>query len=147
MATVSERAGIVGASDKRESAWDGGRDRGRGRRGMEVPRVFSTEGSSPFDQVDWELRTAEIKDERGRAIFQQTDCEVPRSWSQLATNVVGEQVLLRRRGQRQRQSGAGQARVFGSPVDRPRHPHDRRLGQGRRLFRHGRRCRRGSTTS
>src|SRR3954468_6062134 len=58
------------------------------RSGMIVPRVFSTEGVSPFDQVDWELRTAEIKDERGRAIFQQLDCEVPRSWSQLATNVV-----------------------------------------------------------
>ncbi|MFI5456104.1 MAG: vitamin B12-dependent ribonucleotide reductase [Isosphaerales bacterium] len=55
---------------------------------MEVPRVFSTEGSSPFDQVEWEQRTAEIKDERGRVIFQQTDCEFPRDWSQLATNVV-----------------------------------------------------------
>ena len=88
MATVSEQAGIVVATDKRETAWDGGRDRGRGRRGMAVPRVFSTEGLSPFDQVDWELRTAEIKDERGRAIFQQIDCEVPRNWSQLATNVV-----------------------------------------------------------
>jgi ribonucleoside-diphosphate reductase alpha chain len=55
---------------------------------MEVPRVFSTEGVSPFDQIDWELRTAEIKDERGRAIFQQVDCEIPRGWSQLATNVV-----------------------------------------------------------
>ena len=59
-----------------------------GAAGMEIPRVFSTEGSSPFDQVDWELRTAEIKDERGRIIFQQTDCEIPRAWSQLATNVV-----------------------------------------------------------
>ena len=66
MATVSERAGLWGRRILREIAWDGGRDRGRGRRGMEVPRVFSTEGSSPFDQVDWELRTAEIKDERGR---------------------------------------------------------------------------------
>jgi ribonucleoside-diphosphate reductase alpha chain len=55
---------------------------------MEVPRVFSTEGVSPFDQIDWDFRTAEIKDERGRAIFQQTDCEIPRGWSQLATNVV-----------------------------------------------------------
>ncbi|MGC8642128.1 MAG: LAGLIDADG family homing endonuclease, partial [Isosphaeraceae bacterium] len=55
---------------------------------MVVPRVFSTEGISPFDQVDWDLRTAEIKDERGRAIFQQVDCEVPQGWSQLATNVV-----------------------------------------------------------
>jgi ribonucleoside-diphosphate reductase alpha chain len=55
---------------------------------MVVPRVFSTEGISPFDQIDWDLRTAEIKDERGRAIFQQVDCEIPRGWSQLATNVV-----------------------------------------------------------
>jgi ribonucleoside-diphosphate reductase alpha chain len=55
---------------------------------MKVPRVFSTEGKSPFDQIDWDLRTAEIKDEQGRVIFQQPDCEVPRSWSQLATNVV-----------------------------------------------------------
>jgi ribonucleoside-diphosphate reductase alpha chain len=55
---------------------------------MEIPRVFSTEGVSPFDQIDWELRSAEIKDEKGRAIFQQVDCEIPRGWSQLATNVV-----------------------------------------------------------
>ena len=55
---------------------------------MEIPRAFSTEGVSPFDLVDWDLRTAEIKDERGRVIFRQTDCEIPRAWSQLATNVV-----------------------------------------------------------
>ena len=58
MATVSEHAAVVAATDKRETAGDGGRDRGRGRRGMLVPRVFSTEGLSPFDQVDWERRTA-----------------------------------------------------------------------------------------
>ncbi|MBV8675853.1 MAG: vitamin B12-dependent ribonucleotide reductase [Planctomycetaceae bacterium] len=58
------------------------------RPGMEIPRAFSTEGVSPFDLVDWDLRTAEIKDERGRVIFRQTDCEIPRAWSQLATNVV-----------------------------------------------------------
>src|SRR6266852_5733991 len=88
MATVSERPGVAAASEQREAAWEVGRDRGRGQRGMEVPRVFSTEGSSPFDEVEWEQRTAEIKDERGRVIFQQTDCEFPRAWSQLATNVV-----------------------------------------------------------
>jgi ribonucleoside-diphosphate reductase alpha chain len=55
---------------------------------MQVPRVFSREGSRALDVVEWESRTAEIKDERGRVIFQQTDCEVPRTWSQLATNVV-----------------------------------------------------------
>ena len=80
MATVDERA-LAGA----------GQDRARAsaeRSGMVVPRVFSTEGVSPYDQVDWDLRTAEIKDERGQVIFQQIDCEVPKGWSQLATNVV-----------------------------------------------------------
>ena len=58
------------------------------RGGMVIPRVFSTEGICPFDEIEWDLKTAEIKDERGRVIFQQTNCEVPRSWTQLATNVV-----------------------------------------------------------
>ncbi len=89
MATVSERAGIVGPSEAREIGWDTGRDRGHsGARGMEIPRVFSNEGASPYDEVEWEIRTAEIKDERGGVIFEQADCEVPRGWTQLATNVV-----------------------------------------------------------
>jgi ribonucleoside-diphosphate reductase alpha chain len=88
MATVSDRSAKVAMVEHREPGRNGDRERVRARRGMEVPRVFSTEGVSPFDLVDWELRTAEIKDERGRLIYQQNDCEVPRGWSQLATNVV-----------------------------------------------------------
>src|SRR5690242_10124423 len=77
MATA-ERALSVAGSESRAAA----------RRGMTVPRVFSTEGVSPFDQVDWEYRTAAIKDEKGRVIFEQPNCEIPATWSQLATNVV-----------------------------------------------------------
>ena len=89
MATVGERVGAVGPSELREIAWDAGGDHGEtAAGGMEIPRVFSHEGTSPYNEVEWELVTAEIKDERGRIIFQQTDCEIPRGWSQLATNVV-----------------------------------------------------------
>jgi ribonucleoside-diphosphate reductase alpha chain len=56
--------------------------------GLSFERVFSTEGVNPFDQVEWEVRSAAIKDERGKALFEQTNCEVPATWSQLATNVV-----------------------------------------------------------
>ncbi len=80
MATVEDRATVGGVAAAVRSAPE--------RSGMSVPRVFSTEGVSPFDQVEWDLRTAEIKDEQGRVLFQQTDCEIPKSWSQLATNVV-----------------------------------------------------------
>ena len=88
MTTVGERAGLVTAAGQVGTEPDGSRDWGRKRSGMEVPRVFSSEGQSPFDQVEWDLRTAEIKDEQGRVIFQQVDCEIPRGWSQLAANVV-----------------------------------------------------------
>jgi ribonucleoside-diphosphate reductase alpha chain len=55
---------------------------------MKMDRVFSTAGVSPFDQIEWERRTAEITDESKKVIFRQENVEVPRSWSLLATKVV-----------------------------------------------------------
>jgi len=43
---------------------------------------------SPYDAVEWETRTASISSEKGEIIFEQKDVEVPRSWSQTATNIV-----------------------------------------------------------
>ncbi len=85
MKTVGERAGLSSRVEGQEAPAAARRARGRG---MEVARVFSVEGVDPFDLVEWELRSAEIKDERGKLIFQQTGCEIPRDWSQLAANVV-----------------------------------------------------------
>ncbi len=47
-----------------------------------------TDVADPFDTVTWDLRSATIKDEKGEALFEQSNCEVPSSWSQLATNVI-----------------------------------------------------------
>lgn len=44
--------------------------------------------ADPFETAEWELRSAEIKDETGNRLFEQRDCEVPTTWSQLACNVV-----------------------------------------------------------
>ncbi len=67
----------------------GGRSRRPSRPdGLEVPRFFSRAGENPFDSVEWEQRTAKISNESGQVIFEQTDCEVPKGWSELATNVV-----------------------------------------------------------
>jgi len=55
---------------------------------LPVARVFSAQGVHPFDQIDWERRTAEITDDSGKVIFKQEGVEVPSSWSQLATKVV-----------------------------------------------------------
>jgi ribonucleoside-diphosphate reductase alpha chain len=55
---------------------------------MKITPVFCPPDTDPFDTVEWELRTAAIKDESGGVLFEQTDCEIPRPWTALATNVV-----------------------------------------------------------
>ena len=59
-----------------------------GPTGLEIPRYFTRRGEDPFGTVEWELRSAKITDEKGEIVFEQTDVEIPASWSQLATNVV-----------------------------------------------------------
>jgi ribonucleoside-diphosphate reductase alpha chain len=56
--------------------------------GLEFIRRFSKEGSHPFDDIKWSLRTAVITNEKGETVFEQKDVEVPESWTQMATNVV-----------------------------------------------------------
>ncbi|HEY5314841.1 MAG TPA: vitamin B12-dependent ribonucleotide reductase, partial [Pirellulales bacterium] len=58
-------------------------------KGLAIEPVFCpVDVVDPFDTVDWEIRTAAIKGENGEVLFEQTDCEVPSTWTQLATNVV-----------------------------------------------------------
>ncbi len=58
------------------------------RKSLPIKRVFSSAGISPFDQLEWDKRTAEITDDSGKVIFKQENVEVPKSWSVLATKVV-----------------------------------------------------------
>jgi len=59
-----------------------------GEHALKIDRVFSAAKVDPFDQIEWEKRTAEITDDSGKVIFKQENVEVPKSWSVLATKVV-----------------------------------------------------------
>jgi ribonucleoside-diphosphate reductase alpha chain len=56
--------------------------------GLEFTRYFTSAQLAPFDVVEWERRTALISNEKGQVIFRQEGVEVPKSWSQTATNIV-----------------------------------------------------------
>ncbi len=58
------------------------------RPGIAIRRYFTKPGDDGFTHVQWELRTANITGENGKVVFEQKDVEVPRGWSQTATNVV-----------------------------------------------------------
>jgi len=61
---------------------------GNPQRAVALERFFTSPGRDPMNEVDWELRTAVITGEDGRVVFEQGEVEVPRAWSQTATNVV-----------------------------------------------------------
>jgi len=56
--------------------------------GLKMDYFFATPGLHPFEQIEWETRSAQITDDNGEVIFQQDNVEVPACWSQLATKVV-----------------------------------------------------------
>src|SRR5690349_24710815 len=60
----------------------------REARGIRFERYYTTPGVDPFDTVEWELRNAVISNEKGEKVFEQKEVEMPRFWSQTATNVV-----------------------------------------------------------
>jgi ribonucleoside-diphosphate reductase alpha chain len=57
-------------------------------RGLRFGRYYTTPGTDPFDTVEWELRDAVISNEKGEKVFEQKGVEMPKFWSQTATNVV-----------------------------------------------------------
>jgi ribonucleoside-diphosphate reductase alpha chain len=57
-------------------------------RGLTFPRFFTQLGRDPFDEIEWELRSALIANEKGELVFEQRDVDIPKFWSQQATNIV-----------------------------------------------------------
>jgi ribonucleoside-diphosphate reductase alpha chain len=78
----------VGSSSANEPAESARTKRSQASPGLEFPRFFSTAGLDPFDQVEWDLRDAVIGNEKGTVVFEQRGVEIPKAWSQQATNIV-----------------------------------------------------------
>ena len=79
------------------------------RMGLQIDNRFCPEEAvDPFETVDWEVRRAVIKDENGKPLFEQTDCEIPATWSQLATNVVVSKYFYGEPGTPQREKSVRQ---------------------------------------
>ena len=96
--------GVIGASsssvDRRGASFSDS---------LRVESTFCPEDvADPFETVGWDHRTAEIKGENGELLFEQTECEVPESWSQLATNVVVSKYFYGEVGTNERETSVRQ---------------------------------------
>jgi ribonucleoside-diphosphate reductase alpha chain len=88
---------------------------GRSVSGLEFERYFSKDGVDPFDEIEWELRSAVIANERGELVFEQRDVEFPKFWSQQATNIVVSKYFRGQIGTPQRERSVRQ--LIGRVVD------------------------------
>ncbi|HSZ61288.1 MAG TPA: vitamin B12-dependent ribonucleotide reductase [Terriglobales bacterium] len=76
--------------------------------GLSFRRFFTKAGVSPYDEIEWELRNAQITDSQGGMIFEQKDVEVPKDWSMTATNIVASKYLHGQIGTGERETGVRQ---------------------------------------
>jgi ribonucleoside-diphosphate reductase alpha chain len=78
------------------------------RTGLVFERFFTDGKVSPFEAVEWEKRSALIGNEKGVTIFRQDDVEVPKSWSQTATNIVASKYFHGKPGTSEREGSVRQ---------------------------------------
>jgi ribonucleoside-diphosphate reductase alpha chain len=83
--------------------------------GLEFPRYFTLPGVDPFDEVEWEIRSAVIGNEKGKVVFEQRDVEIPKAWSQQATNIVVSKYFRGQIGMPERERSVKQ--LIGRVVD------------------------------
>jgi ribonucleoside-diphosphate reductase alpha chain len=83
--------------------------------GLTFPRFFTEAGVDPFDEVEWELRSAVIGSQGGEVVFEQRDVEIPKAWSQQATNIVVSKYFRGQMGSPEREHSVRQ--LIGRVVD------------------------------
>src|SRR5215212_6267647 len=58
--------------------------------GLTFSRHYTKEGISPFDMFDYDYRVSVIKNTTGEIVFQMENVEVPKQWSQIATDILAQ---------------------------------------------------------
>ena len=57
---------------------------------LQFSRRFTQEGVSPFDMFEYDYRTSVIRNPSGEVVFEMNNVEVPKHWSQIATDILGQ---------------------------------------------------------
>lgn len=57
---------------------------------MRIPRLFTTEGRSPYETIEFRTTSSEIRNPDGSLVFQLESLEVPKEWSQVACDILAQ---------------------------------------------------------
>ncbi len=59
-------------------------------KGLLFSRRFTREGVNVFDQFEYDYRTSVIRNPSGEVVFEMNNVEVPKQWSQIATDILAQ---------------------------------------------------------
>jgi len=59
-------------------------------KGLSFSRQYTKDGMNPFDMFEYDYRTSVIRNPNGEKVFEMTNVEVPRHWSQIATDILAQ---------------------------------------------------------
>ena len=57
---------------------------------LQFERRFTKEETNVFDQFEYDYRTSVIKNPTGETVFEMNNVEVPKQWSQIATDIIAQ---------------------------------------------------------
>jgi len=58
--------------------------------GLEFKRYYTKDGMTPYEMYEYDRRSSVIKNPAGDAVFEMHDVEVPKQWSQVATDILAQ---------------------------------------------------------
>ena len=83
-----------------------------GKGTLKVKRVFTKPDINPYKTVEWEKRTAQIKNDKGAIVFEQKDVKVPKGWSENALTIVASKYFKEHQRSKIRKIGPSSASIF-----------------------------------
>ena len=83
-------------------------EKGLGRQGLAIQRIYTRAGEDPYATIAWTRRTSRITDPNGKVIFELKDAEIPADWSQVAADIMVSKYF--------RKAGVPQVDAAGEPV-------------------------------
>jgi ribonucleoside-diphosphate reductase alpha chain len=65
-------------------------EHGPAKSGLQFRRRYTKDGISVFDMFEYDYRTSVIRNPNGEVVFEMNNVEVPRQWSQIATDILSQ---------------------------------------------------------
>lgn len=66
------------------------------KKGLRIPRLFTKEGQDVYGMTEWEKRVSMIKNPDGTVVFKMNNVEIPKFWSQTATDILAQKYFRKR---------------------------------------------------